>query len=107
MLQVRRDMFEAAREQNVMTGTVRIGVAETIVQTWLPTRHHPRAALAPDVAPDRPCLPDGAGAGGTGGEPAAVHLSLGLGSQPHAGSGARTADPGTDWEAAHHHLPVQ
>ena len=34
---VRRDMFEAAREQNVMTGTVRIGVAETIVQTWLPT----------------------------------------------------------------------
>lgn len=37
MLQVRRDMFEAAREQNVMTGTVRIGVAETIVQTWLPT----------------------------------------------------------------------
>ena len=37
MLQVRRDMFEAARAQNVMTGTVRIGVAETIVQTWLPT----------------------------------------------------------------------
>ena len=37
MLQVRRDMFEAAREQNVMSGTVRIGVAETIVQTWLPT----------------------------------------------------------------------
>ncbi|KAG1433889.1 hypothetical protein G6F57_021868 [Rhizopus arrhizus] len=37
MLQLRRDMFEAAREQNVMTGTVRIGVAETIVQTWLPT----------------------------------------------------------------------
>lgn len=36
MLQVRRDMFEAAREQNVMSGTVRIGVAETIVQTWLP-----------------------------------------------------------------------
>ena len=37
MLQLRRDMFEAARAQNVMTGTVRIGVAETIVQTWLPT----------------------------------------------------------------------
>lgn len=37
MLQVRRDMLDAAREENVMTGTVRIGVAETIVQTWLPT----------------------------------------------------------------------
>ncbi|WP_454690404.1 LysR substrate-binding domain-containing protein [Achromobacter aloeverae] len=36
MLQMRRDMLEAASEQNVMTGTVRIGVAETIVQTWLP-----------------------------------------------------------------------
>lgn len=36
MLQMRRDMLEAASERNVMTGTVRIGVAETIVQTWLP-----------------------------------------------------------------------
>lgn len=36
MLQVRRDMMQAAREQNVMRGTLRIGVAETIVQTWLP-----------------------------------------------------------------------
>ena len=36
MLQVRSDMLEAARAQNVMSGRVRIGVAETIVQTWLP-----------------------------------------------------------------------
>ncbi|ARP95390.1 LysR family transcriptional regulator [Bordetella genomosp. 13] len=36
MLQVRRDMMQAAREQNVMSGTLRMGVAETIVQTWLP-----------------------------------------------------------------------
>jgi len=36
MLQLRRDMLQAAREQNVMRGPMRIGVAETIVQTWLP-----------------------------------------------------------------------
>lgn len=36
MLQMRHDLMQAAREQNVMSGTVRIGVAETIVQTWLP-----------------------------------------------------------------------
>ena len=35
MLQLRRDMLQAAREQNVMRGPMRIGVAETIVQTWL------------------------------------------------------------------------
>ncbi|GAA5234765.1 LysR family transcriptional regulator [Verticiella sediminum] len=35
MLQVRQDMLQAAREQNVMSGSLRIGVAETIVQTWL------------------------------------------------------------------------
>ena len=35
MLRLRQDMLEAAREQSVMSGTVRIGVAETIVQTWL------------------------------------------------------------------------
>jgi DNA-binding transcriptional LysR family regulator len=35
MLQVRRDLIEAARQENVMTGTLRIGVVETIVQTWL------------------------------------------------------------------------
>lgn len=37
MLQVRRDMMQAARDQSTMSGTLRIGVAETIVQTWLPT----------------------------------------------------------------------
>lgn len=36
MLQVRLEMMQAAREQDTMTGTVRIGVAETIVQTWMP-----------------------------------------------------------------------
>jgi len=35
MLQVRSEMIEAAAAENVMCGTVRIGVAETIVQTWL------------------------------------------------------------------------
>lgn len=37
MLQMRHDMLQAARQDNVMSGTVRIGVAETIVQTWLST----------------------------------------------------------------------
>lgn len=36
MLQIRLEMMQAAREQDAMTGTVRIGVAETIVQTWMP-----------------------------------------------------------------------
>ncbi len=37
MLQMRHDMLQAARQENVMSGTVRMGVAETIVQTWLST----------------------------------------------------------------------
>jgi DNA-binding transcriptional LysR family regulator len=37
MMQARRDMLKAAQDQNVMSGTIRIGVAETIVQTWLST----------------------------------------------------------------------
>ncbi|SCZ05670.1 LysR family transcriptional regulator [Microvirga guangxiensis] len=37
MMQARGDMLKAAQDQNVMSGTVRIGVAETIVQTWLST----------------------------------------------------------------------
>jgi len=37
MVQARGDMLRAAQDQNVMSGTVRIGVAETIVQTWLST----------------------------------------------------------------------
>lgn len=36
MLQLRRDMLQAARAENVMRGPFRLGVAETIVQTWLP-----------------------------------------------------------------------
>lgn len=36
MMQARRDMMQAARDQTTMSGTLRIGVAETIVQTWLP-----------------------------------------------------------------------
>ncbi|MBN9447356.1 MAG: substrate-binding domain-containing protein, partial [Bosea sp.] len=36
MMQVRRDMMQAARDQTTMSGMLRIGVAETIVQTWLP-----------------------------------------------------------------------
>lgn len=37
MIEARRDMIRAARDQSTMAGTLRIGVAETIVQTWLPT----------------------------------------------------------------------
>jgi DNA-binding transcriptional LysR family regulator len=37
MIQVRRDMMQAAGDQSTMSGMLRIGVAETIVQTWLPT----------------------------------------------------------------------
>lgn len=37
LLQVRREMVQAAREEQVMSGAMRIGVAETIVQTWLPS----------------------------------------------------------------------
>lgn len=36
MLQMRRDMQEAARTNSVMSGTLRLGVSETIVHTWLP-----------------------------------------------------------------------
>lgn len=36
MIEARRDMLHAARDQTTMSGTLRIGVAETIVQTWLP-----------------------------------------------------------------------
>ena len=35
MLQMRQDMMHAARAERVMSGMLRIGVAETIVQTWL------------------------------------------------------------------------
>lgn len=37
MLQMRSDMQQAARAQNVMSGTLRLGVSETIVHTWLPS----------------------------------------------------------------------
>lgn len=36
LLQARHEMLRAAREESVMTGRLRIGTAETIVQTWLP-----------------------------------------------------------------------
>ena len=36
MLQMRHDMLLVARAQNVISGRLCIGVAETIVQTWLP-----------------------------------------------------------------------
>ena len=36
MLQMRRDMQEAARAKSVMSGMLRLGVSETIVHTWLP-----------------------------------------------------------------------
>ncbi|MFP6850682.1 MAG: LysR family transcriptional regulator [Pseudomonas sp.] len=37
MLEMKHDMLLVAREQNVISGRLCIGVAETIVQTWLPT----------------------------------------------------------------------
>ena len=36
MLQLRQDMLRAAREQDGIAGRLTLGVAETIVQTWLP-----------------------------------------------------------------------
>ncbi|WP_298722054.1 LysR family transcriptional regulator [uncultured Ferrovibrio sp.] len=35
MVQLRADMMQAAREKHAMRGVVRLGVAETIVHTWL------------------------------------------------------------------------
>ena len=124
MLQVRRDMFEAAREQNVMSGTVRIGVAETIVQTWLPTLielvHTAYPALVLEIEVDtthvlRPHLLsrqiDLAFLMGpvleARVENPAVHLSAGLGRQSAAGPGAGAGDAGAHRAAAHHHLSVQ
>ena len=52
MLDLRRDMMQAAREQNVMCGTVRIGVAETIVQTWLSTLIEHVHAAYPELVPE-------------------------------------------------------
>ncbi|WP_347486012.1 LysR family transcriptional regulator [Vandammella animalimorsus] len=37
MLQLRQDMLRLARAQDVVVGRLTLGVAETIVQTWLPT----------------------------------------------------------------------
>ena len=37
MLQLRQDMLALAREENAIAGRLTLGVAETIVQTWLPT----------------------------------------------------------------------
>ncbi|TCT07751.1 LysR family transcriptional regulator [Aquabacter spiritensis] len=36
LIEARQDMIRAARDQTTMSGRLRIGVAETIVQTWLP-----------------------------------------------------------------------
>jgi len=36
MLQMRQDMQVAAKARSVMSGTLRLGVSETIVHTWLP-----------------------------------------------------------------------
>jgi DNA-binding transcriptional LysR family regulator len=55
MLQARHEMLRAAREESVMTGRLRIGTAETIVQTWLPRlierihAAHPALTLEIDV----------------------------------------------------------
>jgi len=52
MLELRRDMLAAARMQNVMRGTVRIGVSETIMQTWLPTLIGKMHAAWPELTPE-------------------------------------------------------
>jgi DNA-binding transcriptional LysR family regulator len=36
LLDARRDLIRAARDHSAMGGTLKLGVAETIVQTWLP-----------------------------------------------------------------------
>jgi len=50
MLDLRRDMVQLAREQNLMRGTVRLGVPETVVQTWLSTLIEQLHAAYPDLA---------------------------------------------------------
>jgi DNA-binding transcriptional LysR family regulator len=56
MLQMRTDMQRAAAAQNVMTGTLRLGVSETIVHTWLPSlmeyMHEAYPALMVDIQVD-------------------------------------------------------
>ncbi len=56
MLQMRTDMQQAARAQNVMSGTLRLGVAETIVHTWLSRlmeyMHEAYPALAVEIQVD-------------------------------------------------------
>ncbi|MEB2847814.1 LysR family transcriptional regulator [Rhizobiales bacterium RZME27] len=37
LIQARNDLIQAARDHTAMTGRLNLGVAETIVQTWLPT----------------------------------------------------------------------
>jgi DNA-binding transcriptional LysR family regulator len=36
LLDARRDLIRAAKDHSAMSGTLKLGVAETIVQTWLP-----------------------------------------------------------------------
>jgi DNA-binding transcriptional LysR family regulator len=49
MLQMRHDMLLVAREQGAVRGRVAIGVAETIVQTWLPALLERAHASFPDL----------------------------------------------------------
>jgi len=59
MLDLQARMREAAGQHSVMRGTLRIGVMETVVHTWLPallsrfSRHHPNITveLSSDITP--------------------------------------------------------
>jgi DNA-binding transcriptional LysR family regulator len=49
MVQMKHDMLLIARAQNAVTGRLGIGVAETIVQTWLPTLLERLSNTFPDL----------------------------------------------------------
>lgn len=56
MLRARSDLLLAAREENVIQGTLRLGVSETLVHTWLPRLmeqlHARHPALLMDIQVD-------------------------------------------------------
>ncbi|OIQ84005.1 HTH-type transcriptional regulator YofA [mine drainage metagenome] len=60
MLRTRSELMQAAREDNVIRGTLRLGVSETVVHTWLPRLmeylHETYPALLMDIQVDTSTL---------------------------------------------------
>lgn len=52
MLQLKEDMLRLARDEHAVRGRIVLGVAETIVQTWLPTLLARAHALFPELVID-------------------------------------------------------